>query len=215
MYSVDLLKNSGINLRASQTLEVTFDMIWVPVIDHAFISPFSVLHRKEKTSSLAPEKFDGLLIGGYVKPQEWVIIEVSRSPPSGSSNTSKQSSDREKLTTHCLRVLNHRRWYLANQMNLRGGTLVEWLRKFPVWGILCMGSEIEIVKLGWFTRSVGVVTTYVGTYPDHIQMLDHLINILQEVHYVAVCISFSPRGLTVEFANYYVCVWLRNRYKTV
>lgn len=58
------------------------------------------------------------------------------------------------------------------------------LRKFPVWGILCQGFAIEIVKLGWVTRGVGLVSTFVSKYPTHIAKMQNLYRILEQVHMV-------------------------------
>lgn len=71
-------------------------------------------------------------------------------------------------------------------MNLQGVELVTSLRKFPVWGILCQGFKIEIVKLGWLTRGVGLVSTFVRKYPTHIAKIHNLYRILEEVHMVVV-----------------------------
>ncbi|RPB21011.1 hypothetical protein L211DRAFT_464162 [Terfezia boudieri ATCC MYA-4762] len=181
LFTVHLLQND-VSL-PYPPLEGNFDIIWGQVIDRAFISHHGILYRKEKTSSLSPYKFDGLYLSeGSIIPQEWLVLEVSRSSNQGT----KQINDRQKLLQHCLRILNHRRSYLSSQTNLQGVELMISLRKFPVWGILCQGFAIEIVKLGWVTRGVGLVSTFVSKYPTHIAKMQNLYRILEQVHMVVV-----------------------------
>jgi len=70
-----------------------------------------------------------------------------------------------------------------------------------VWGILCQGFTIEIVKLGWVTRGVGLVSTFVSKYPMHIAKMQNLYRILEQVHTVAVSNTYNL--IIVE-----VCSWL-------
>ncbi|KAF8462831.1 hypothetical protein BDZ91DRAFT_325112 [Kalaharituber pfeilii] len=184
LYTVHFLLNSTI--LTTLPLEGNFDVIWANIIDYAFISPYGFLHRKEKSSAHSPHnKFDGLYIGGQVEPQEWLVIEVSRDPTA----QAKQTADRSKLIEHCIRILNYRRWYLGKRTDLRGVTLKEWVGRFPMWGILCQGFGIEIVRLGWVSRGVGVVTTFASRFPEHVLRMESLYRILEEVHYAAVCCS--------------------------
>ena len=115
-------------------------------------------------------------------PQEWLVIEVARSSGQGL----KQSLDRQKLIEHCLRILNYRRWYLASRTDLRGDELILWLSRFPMWGVLCQGLDIEMVRLSWLSRGVGVVTTFVSRFPEHMLRLESLWRILEEVHVAAL-----------------------------
>lgn len=182
--SVHFLLNTS--FLSTTLLEGNFDVIWGNIIDYAFIFPEGFLHRKEKTSDHSSYKFDGLFIGGRVEPQDWLVIEVARTSGQGT----KQTIDRKKLIEHCLRILNYRRWYLSTRTNLRGENLVDWLRKFPMWGILCQGFEIEIIRLGWLTRGVGIVTTFAGGFPTHMIHLESLYRVLEEVHYASVSFFF-------------------------
>lgn len=169
-------------------LEGNFDVLWALIIDNAFVSPWTTLHRKEKGSSLSANKFDGLCTGGNISPQEWVVIEVGRTCSPGT----KQISDRLKLHEHCLCILNHRRKYLSEESELSGQQLQDWLRKFPVWGILCQGLSIKIFKMVWLTRGVGVITKFAGRFPDHLAFIEDVYLIMKEVHGVVVCMLSRP-----------------------
>lgn len=180
IHTVHFLLNTAI--LSPLPLEGNFDVLWSSIIDYAFISPYGVLHRKEKTSSLSPDKFDGLYIGGRVEPQEWLVIEVGRSSGQGL----KQTLDRQKLIEHCLRILTYRRWYLGSRTDLRGKELTRWLSRFPMWGVLCQGLGIEIVRFSWLSKGVGVVTTFASRFPEHMMRLESLWRILEEVHVAAL-----------------------------
>lgn len=179
IYTVHLLSNTVV--LSIEYLEGDYDTIWTNVIDNIFMSPHGRLHRKEKPSplTLSSCKFDGLYIGGRVDPQEWLVVEVGRE----SQGPNKESQDRQKLVEHCLRIMNHRRWYLNTRTNLHGKALVPWLTRFPVWGVLCQGLRVEIMKFCWLTRGVGVVTTFASRFPNHLLRVESLYRIVGEVHY--------------------------------
>ncbi|KAF8419598.1 hypothetical protein EV426DRAFT_719937 [Tirmania nivea] len=178
LYTVHFLSNSAV--LSTEYLEGDYDVIWTNLIDNAFVSPHGRLHRKEKSSTISACKFDGLYIGGHVDPQEWLVIEVGRT-----AQGAKQTQDRQKLVEHCLRILNYRRWYLGTRTNLHGQALVAWLKKFPVWGILCQGPKIEIMRYCWLTRGLGVVTTFASAFPNHVSRLHGLYGMLGEIHCAA------------------------------
>jgi len=117
-----------------------------------------------------------------VEPQEWLVIEVARSSGQGL----KQTLDRQKLIEHCLRILTYRRWYLGTRTDLRGKELIWWLSRFPMWGVLCQGLGIEIVRFSWLSKGVGVVTTFASRFPEHTMRLESLWRILEEVHVAAL-----------------------------
>lgn len=153
------LESAGVSL--TTPLEGNFDILWAHVIDTAFLTPQGVLNRKEKTSPLSTYKFDGLYIGGCVEPQEWLVIEVARALGEGT----KQQVDRHKVIEHGLKIVCAKRRYLMNECGLSGRELVGWLRRFPVWGIVCQGVYMfraQTLSNAWCSPFVAVV--YCGCY---------------------------------------------------
>ena len=137
LMAIPRIMNAQRNHSLHIPLEGNMDLFWGKLIDYRLLSPSAFLYRKEKSSELSSSsRFDGLLLGGLVHPQEWVVIEVA----STAANGRKQKVDRKKVIDHAMRMMEAKRLYLAKQLRLHGREIDNALQGLVVWGIVCQGE---------------------------------------------------------------------------
>ena len=155
--------------------------------------------RKEKGSKFSQLRFDGLFVGGRVQAQEWLVVEVSRTP---SDNVAKkQRIDRSKVIAHSKIMACVLRDHVVNDLGLCGDDAVETLRKLPVWGIICQGLKIEILKFVWITLNNVALFAYAGEVPAHIEHLPEIYPLLKQIYFVKVCSILCMLPLGERHAN--------------